>query len=380
MSAWELQKWNDVLEIRSGRNQKSVECADGKYPILGSAGKPIGYANEYICDAETTVLGRKGTINNPQYVNQPYWNVDTAFGLHAGQKLTPQFLHYFCLSFDFTERDKGSGRPSLVKKDLLEIEMPVPSLEEQNQIVAILDKAFAAINQAQANIEQNIENAKALFQAQLSSVFSEAETWKHMKLKGITSKIGSGATPKGGQASYKTEGISLIRSMNVHDSGFAEKNLAYIDDEQAAKLANVDVFPNDVLLNITGASVARCCIANEAFLPARVNQHVAIIRIDENIVLPKFLHFALTNPQAKSKLLGIGEQGSTRQAITKSQIENFTISFPEALEAQAAITTALDEVRTLSEKLQSSYQKKLVQLDELKQSLLQQAFNGELTQ
>ena len=94
----------------------------------------------------------------------------------------------------------------------------------------------------------------------------------------LTTKIGSGATPKGGRESYGTEGISLIRSMNVHNGYFEYKELAHISDEQAEKLDNVTIHENDVLLYITGASVARCCITPNDVLPARVNQHVCIIR------------------------------------------------------------------------------------------------------
>jgi len=95
-------------------------------------------------------------------------------------------------------------------------------------------------------------------------------------LKEITKKIGSGATPTGGKNSYKKEGISLIRSLNVYDFFFDYDDLAFIDDKQAAGLANVTVEQDDILLNITGASVARCCMVPDNVLPARVNQHVSM--------------------------------------------------------------------------------------------------------
>src|SRR5258706_16338327 len=101
---------------------------------------------------------------------------------------------------------------------------------------------------------------------------------KEYKLKDITSKIGSGATPKGGGNNYKAKGISLIRSQNVLDFKFSYDGLAFIDDEQADDLKNVIVKEDDVLLNITGDSVARVCKVPKEILPARVNQHVVIIR------------------------------------------------------------------------------------------------------
>ena len=108
--------------------------------------------------------------------------------------------------------------------------------------------------------------------------------WELTPLKKITTKIGSGATPRGGKSSYKTEGITLIRSLNVYDFEFSYEGLAFITEGQASetRLARVIVEPKDILLNITGASVARCCMVPEHLLPARVNQHVSLVRIDPN--------------------------------------------------------------------------------------------------
>src|ERR1700758_1042163 len=94
--------------------------------------------------------------------------------------------------------------------------------------------------------------------------------WVTKNLAAVTTKIGSGATPLGGETAYKQAGISLIRSMNVYDEGFREAGLAKIDEDQADRLSNGVVEPSDVLLNITGASVARCCLAPAEMLPARV--------------------------------------------------------------------------------------------------------------
>ena len=154
------------------------------------------------------------------------------------------------------------------------------------------------------------------------------EGWEIGKLKDLTSKIGSGATPRGGKGAYKTAGIPLIRSMNIYDSTFITKNLAYIDDDQALKLKNVIVHPKDVLLNITGASVARCAIVPTAFTPARVNQHVAIIRVSGSEISPEYILHTLISNVGKARLLNIAQGGATREAITKAHIENFDILIP----------------------------------------------------
>ena len=168
--------------------------------------------------------------------------------------------------------------------------------------------------------------------------------WVTQKLGDVTTKIGSGATPLGGEEAYKTAGISLIRSLNVYDDGFRKAKLARIDDEQADGLSNVVVEPHDVLLNITGASVARCCLAPADSLPARVNQHVSIIRPIKGKLDSAFLHYLLISKSCKDRLLHTGEEGgSTRQAITKAQLQEFVVEYPESLPEQQRIVGILDE-------------------------------------
>jgi len=170
------------------------------------------------------------------------------------------------------------------------------------------------------------------------------EGWVRKRLSEVTRKIGSGATPRGGDESYKAEGISLIRSLNVYDDGFREAKLAHIDEDQANALSNVVVEAQDVLLNITGASVARCCRAPAELLPARVNQHVSIIRPVQERLDSDFLHYLLISNDYKNRLLSTGEEGgSTRQAITKAQLQNFVVEFPESLPEQQRIVALLDE-------------------------------------
>ncbi len=151
---WEEKTWNEVLEIRSGRNQKAVENPKGKYPIIGSAGKVMNYADDYLCDEGTTIIGRKGTINNPMYMGTKFWNVDTAFGLHALEGLDKKFLYFFCLSYDFTQRDKGSGRPSLVKNGLLKMKMPLPQIIIQQKTVVKCEKLNEQLNELKKSILQ----------------------------------------------------------------------------------------------------------------------------------------------------------------------------------------------------------------------------------
>ena len=165
--------------------------------------------------------------------------------------------------------------------------------------------------------------------------------WKETTLGELTTKIGSGATPRGGSNSYKDEGISLIRSQNVLDLQFTTNGLAFIDNEQAEGLKNVIVEKKDVLLNITGDSVARVCMVPNFVLPARVNQHVSIIRADIEKAIPEYLLYNLISQ--KEELLMQSEIGATRKAITKGMIEQFELKIP-SLEEQRAIASVLSSL------------------------------------
>jgi|GEM_PF-961423 len=200
--------------------------------------------------------------------------------------------------------------------------------------------------------------------------------WLSKPLGDVTTKIGSGATPRGGRNAYKAAGISLIRSLNVYDDGFREAKLARIDDSQAEALSNVAVEPHDILLNITGASVARCCLAPRDLLPARVNQHVSIVRPIQGQLNSTYLHYMLISGTYKNRLLRTGEDGgSTRQAITKTQLQQFKIDYPESLEEQQRIVGILDEAFAGIAAAKANYEANLQNARALFESHLQSVFS-----
>jgi type I restriction enzyme S subunit len=167
--------------------------------------------------------------------------------------------------------------------------------------------------------------------------------WRECKFGEISSKIGSGATPTGGENAYILEGISLIRSQNVYDFTFSSDGLAFIDDNQANELRNVEVLENDILINITGESVTRSCIVPKNYLPARVNQHVSIIRPIKEIADFRFVFYYIQS--IKPELNSIAEIGCTRRALTKSMLEDIVVLLPPLPEqrAIASVLSSLDD-------------------------------------
>lgn len=179
--------------------------------------------------------------------------------------------------------------------------------------------------------------------------------WETRSLKSLTTKIGSGATPAGGRESYFSKGIPLIRSMNVHFRGFVQTGLVFLSDEQADELSNVIVQANDVLLNITGASIGRVTIAPGEMAGARVNQHVTIIRSTPEL-FPRFLSMFLASPSVQRMIDEI-QVGATRQALTKVMIEQFEIPLPPLAE-QKRIVAKVDELMALCDRLEAQLQER----------------------
>lgn len=283
-----------------------------------------------------------------------------------------KYLFWFFKTNSFNRR--GAGQPFLSKADTELIDIPLPPLETQKRIADILDTVDALRQKDQELLKKYDDLAQAIFIDMFGDPVKNEKGWEKAHLKDITLKIGSGATPTGGKTAYKKSGISLIRSMNVYDFSFKWKDLAFIDESQSTRLNNVTVQSKDVLFNITGASVCRCSIVPDEVLPARVNQHVAIIRPKSEILNPVFLNHLLVSNSIKNKLLGVGAYGgAVMEAITKEQLQGFEIIIPP-IERQNKFE---ENINNLFSGKNSKF-KSIERSNSLFNSLLQKAFNGEL--
>lgn len=269
--------------------------------------------------------------------------------LRSTEKIENKYLFYFCQSPTFigqlVKRAKGASYPAVSNADVKNIKIPLPPLPEQRRIAAVLDQVSSLIALRKAQLAKLDLLVKARFVEMFGDPVKNEMGWEVVQLSKLTTKIGSGATPRGGEESYTSEGISLIRSMNVHNGNFKYEKLAHINNEQAKILENVTVEENDILINITGASVARSCIVPTQILPARVNQHVSIIRCNINRVLPHYLNQLLLNQNYQNLLLSIGGTGgATREAITKQQLEQLPIPLPP-LDFQKKFSIFIDMIQ-----------------------------------
>ncbi len=371
-------KLGDVLEYEQPTKYivSSTQYKDDfNTPVL-TAGKSfiLGYTDEVeniftnvpviIFDDFTTAI---------KFVDFPFKVKSSAMKILKPNKSIADVRYLFYLMMTFNINSKEHKRYWISKYS--QIKIPLPPLSEQKRIAAILDEA----DQIRQLNKQLIEKYNKLSQSLFLDMFGDPVTnpmgWEKVKLDSITSKIGSGSTPRGGKEAYKKEGISIIRSMNVYDNLFKYKNLAFIDKEQAAKLKNVIVEENDVLFNITGASICRCTIVPNNVLPARVNQHVSILRPISSKLNSKYLSSLLISKNSKIHLLKVGSAGGAiMEAITKETLNNFIIALPP-IKLQNKFAQRIEEIEKQKAQAEASLQKS----EALFGALLQGAFRGDLT-
>ncbi len=344
----------DICHLEKGK-QIDTDRLDNSnpYKYINGGIEASGYYNDYNTTGQTITVSEGGaSCGYVNYVEEPFW-----CGCHCYRltdiKTNPKYLYYAIKANQrrIMELRTGSAMPNIKKSTFEEFEITIDgSTQVQESIVKTLELVTRLIDQRHKQLASLDTLVKARFAELFGDPVINTSGWEQAKLCDVTSKIGSGATPRGGKESYQADGITLIRSMNVHDGRFEHKDLAHITDAQATQLDNVTVEEHDVFINITGASVARSCIVPSTVLPARVNQHVAIIRCIQSRLNPTFANSMFLNDRFKGQLLDIGESGgATRQAITKQQLEMLTVILPpmELQEQFAAIVAQTNKSKFL---------------------------------
>lgn len=276
-----------------------------------------------------------------------------------------------------TPENSGTRMPRADMKHLFNMRIPLPPLPEQRRITAAVERQLAAVEKARRAAEEQLEAADQLYSLQINDSLSSDNFpgCKWIPIGECTTKVGSGATPRGGQSSYRKQGIPLIRSQNIHFNRFIEDGLAFISDAQNELLKGTVVQKGDVLLNITGASIGRVCIVPDQICPANVNQHVCIIRFDERF-LPEFVSLYMSTREFQ-KIIDDMQAGATRQALTKEQVQS--LKLPLISQKQQEDITASIKARSkhLSGILKS-LQTQLDTITAMPAAILRQAFSGQL--
>ena len=365
---WEYKKLGEVAEVIHGKNQKDVLSEDGQYPIYGSGGNIMGYANDYLCEAGTTILGRKGSINNPQFIEERFWNVDTAFGISAKVGYDSKFIYYFITSINWLEKNTGTTLPSLTQQVVKSVELPIPPLSEQQSIVDYLDSAFAKIDAMKANAEKRLNEAKALFQASLKEMLEPKEGWVTSTLKDECYKITDGThqTPK-----YYPSGYIFLSSRNVTSRKIDWEDVKFIDESQH-QLMYKRVAPQvgDILLAKNGTTGVAAMVDRDVVFDIYVS--LALLRSRGNVT-PEYLLAFVNSPIAKEqfdkRLIGMGVPN-----LHLGEINQVVITYPQDKVEQIRMTQRIEELDCLIIRLQANYEKISQECDALKQAILRQVF------
>lgn len=366
---WIIKTLGEVCEIKSGKNQKNVVNPNGEYPIYGSSGI-FGYADEYICDENTTIIGRKGTINSPIYVTTKFWNVDTAFGLCAKEDLNSKFLYYFCLGFNFKKLDKSTTIPSLSKGDLLSIQLNIPSLETQQAIVSKIEEIFSELDKGIENLKTTQQQLKTYRQSVLKWAFegkltNENEPWKFMEFKDCLSF--SQGIQVDVKLQYETCNENQIRFLRIIDFTQGKDAPRYIENPGERYIVNKD----EISLVRYGATTGFVCIGLEGVI---ANNLFKVTPKEE--IGNKYLYYFLKSSKFQN-LISINIKGAAMPAISFGLINNVILPIP-FIEEQHQIVQEIENRLSGADKMEESIAQSLQQAEALRQSILKKAFSGEL--
>ena len=322
----ETRSFSDVLEIRNGKDQKKVQSPDGAYPIYGSGGE-MGRASAYLCPAETIILGRKGSINSPIFVREPFWNVDTAFGLIANRNiLDPVYLFHFCKSFDFSKLNTTVTIPSLTKANLLKVRLPVPSMETQKSIAARLGKVCDLIDKRQAQLAQLDTLAKSLFVEMFGDPVDNPMRWETKPILSLGEcRNGLNFAPNESGFSIPCIGVSDFK-----DRAIITREIPLQEVSLAGKPAESQLLRDGDFLfvrsNGNKALVGRCVLVLRDGAMTTFSGFCIRFRLHSHMpIAPRYLLHVFRSDSIRRKLAG---RGANIQNMSQKTLEPLSIPVP----------------------------------------------------
>ena len=389
---WELKTLEDVCQFQNGFAFKSKTFKDEGVPVLRISNiqkdnidlrrivfvDPSDYKEDlskYVVNKGDLLIAMSGATTGKIGFN----NTDDVFYLNQrvgkfkpSEQLNIHYLYYF-LSTQVEENLKisaGSAQPNLSTQQIKSFKLPFPPLEEQKQIVAKLDQCFEAIDKARANAAKNLENAKELFQSKLNDIFSQkGEGWVEQKLGDVCKLIDSlHKTP-----SYiKEGGFPMIRVTDIKDGFVNFKNARRVNKDVYGEFSKRHIASiGDLVLSRVGSygipaivetDTLFCLGQNTVFLIPLINTY--------------WIYYFLISPNSKQQM-DKSASGVAQPTVSLKAIKQINIPIP-SLEEQKQIVKILDSLRRQIQSLESKYQQELNSLEELKKSILQKAFEGEL--
>ena len=366
---WLKLKYKDVLTIKYGKDHKSLN--DGDIPVYGTGGL-MRHVNKYLYDGESILIGRKGTIDKPKYINEKFWTVDTLFYTEIEESIVPLFLYQHALEVNWLGLNEATGVPSLNTTSIYNVDISIPSKEEQTKIVTFLSAVDEKISQLTQKHEllsqykqgmmQKLFSQQIRFKADDGSEFGE---WDEYSLDTLLSKIidNRGKTPV-------TEANLEIPLIEVNAIG--QRRIKY---EKVSKYFSEDTFQNwfraylehqDILFSTVG-NTAICSIYTDE-IKAGIAQNIVGLRANIKLIQPTFLYYLLTEISNNQKFKSI-EMQAVQPSIKVSQMIHLTFLTP-CLEEQSKIANFLSSI---DQKIEVVAQQ-IEQAKLWKKGLLQQMF------
>jgi len=385
---WEVKKLGEVCEVIAGQSpqgkyynseKKGLPFYQGKKEFTEKyIGKPTKWTSKTTKEAEATdiLMSVRAPVGPINFSTQKICIGRGLAAIRASELIEREFLFNFLLKYENEiVGNTGAVFNSINKAQIKAIQIPFPPLPEQNRIVAILDKAFTAIAKAKANAEQNLKNAKELFESYLNGVFEDGNRktengeWEEKRLGEVYDvKDGTHDSPK-----YQPEGFPLITSKNLKNDILNYNKVKYISEQDYIninKRSKVD--KGDILFAMIG-TIGNPIVVQEE--PNFAIKNVALFKISKE-QNSYFLKYYLDSKSSIDKML-CDAKGTTQKFVGLGYLRNFIIQLP-SLSEQKQIVKKLDALSAKTKKLEAVYQKKIADLEELKKSILQKAFNGEL--
>jgi type I restriction enzyme S subunit len=379
MKNWESKKLGEVCEIRTGNANTEDAVENGVYAFFDRS-KIIKRSSTYLFDCESIIIAGEGATFLPKFYSGKFNLHQRAYAIfNFSRNVDIQYAYKYLIHFHkyFEEVAVGATVKSLRLRHFQELPIPIPPLPEQQRIVAILDEAFAAIAKAKANAEQNLKNAKELFESYLQGVFDPStrsgqgnkdEGWEEKTL-GEIAFVKSGGTPSRAKKEYWEGNIAWYSSGELND--LYTKDPERQINELAINNSNAKIFPKgSLLIGMYDTAALKMSIIER---DATFNQAIAGVKPNDKIDLIFILH---SINSIKPDLLNL-RRGVRQKNLSLEKIKNIPIFLP-TIKEQQNIVQRLDTLSTETKKLEAIYQQKIKDLEELKKSVLQKAFSGEL--
>jgi len=373
---WEKQRLENCFKLKSGDSLTSKNMSeDGKYPVFGGNGI-AGLHGSFNLSGSNVIVGRVGALcGNVRHITENIWLTDNAFRVvDFKYEFDHSFLTYLLNFKNIREFARQAAQPVISNSSLKDVVLEFPkSLSEQQRIVSILSEAFEAIATAKANAEQNLKNAKELFDSYLQGVFkNKGENWEEKSLGEVIQK-----TQNVDPTKTPDEEFIYLDVSSVNRESKEIENPTLVKGKNAPSRARKLVKTNDVIFATVRPTHSRVALITEEYNDQVCSTGYFVLRTKDFLNNNLVFYFLLT--YGFNKQMEKLQKGASYPAVTDSEVKGVIISYPKSKFEQQSIVQKLDALSTETKKLEAIYLKKIADLEELKKSVLQKAFNGELT-